>query len=43
MEQGSLEVLGKSKLTRSDGLWPGESGSQDVQSTLYILDESVKV
>ena len=22
MELGSLEVLGKSKLTRSDGLWP---------------------
>ena len=46
MEQGSLEVLGKSKLTRSDGLWPCVKvvlSMYNVQCTMYTLDGSVKV
>ena len=42
----SLEVLGKSKLTRSDGLWPCVKvvlSMYNVQCTMYILDGSVKV
>ena len=41
MELGSLEVLGKSKLTRSDGLWPGVKVV--LKQCNYILDEKVKV
>ena len=41
MELGSLEVLGKSKLTRSDGLWPCVKVVLKMYN--YILGEKVKV